>query len=146
MCNSKFTVIMLFNNRLLRNTYFYVENFTALYPLKKKLVIINYSTVCIFTLYMYNNGPYSLFVCASYFISCSVHARFTSVTFIDYKWHWGMAFLNFSCFNVLYRSYRVNTKVIDVLYILMYYYTGILFVVLCEGWVSYTRLFAGNLP
>ena len=26
------------------------------------------------------NGPYSLFVCASYFILCSVHARFASVT------------------------------------------------------------------
>ena len=35
--------------------------------------------------------------------------------------------------------------VIDVLYILMYY-TGILFVALREGWVSYTSLFAGNLP
>ena len=46
------------------------------------------------------------------------------------------AFLNFSYLNVLYRSYRVNNKVIDLLYILMYYYTGILFVVLCEGWVS----------
>ena len=56
------------------------------------------------------------------------------------------AFLNFSYFNVLYKSYRVNNKVIDVLYILMYYYTGILFVVLREGWVSYTSLFAGNLP
>ena len=57
-----------------------------------------------------------------------------------------LAFLNFSYFNVLYRSYRVNNKVIDALYILMYYYTGILFVVLREGWVSYTSLFAGNLP
>ena len=87
------------------------------------------------------NGPYSLFVCASYFISCSIHARFASVTFIDCKWHWGCRhFLNFSYFYVLYRSYQVNNKVIDVLYILMYYYTGILFVVLREGWVSYTRL------
>ena len=34
-------------------------------------------------------GPYSLFICASYFISCSVHARFASVTFIDCKWRWG---------------------------------------------------------
>ena len=54
------------------------------------------------------------------------------------------AFLN-TYFNVLYRSYRVNNKVIDVLYTLMYYYTGILVVVLCEGWVLYTGLFAGNL-
>ena len=46
---------------------------------------------------------------------------------------------------VLYKSYRVNNKVIDVLYILMYCYTGILFVVLREGWVLYTSLFAGNL-
>ena len=29
------------------------------------------------------NGPYSLFVSASYFISCSVHARLASVIFID---------------------------------------------------------------
>ena len=41
---------------------------------------------------------------------------------------------------------RVNNKVIDVLYILIYYYTGSLFVVLREGWVSYTSLFARNLP
>ena len=38
-------------------------------------------------------------------------------------------FLNFSYFNVLYKSYEVNNKIIDVLYILMYCYTGILFVV-----------------
>ena len=38
-------------------------------------------------------------------------------------------FLNFSYFNVLYRSYQVNNKVIDVLYILMHCYSGILFVV-----------------
>ena len=37
----------------------------------------------------YNNGPYSLFVCASYFISCSVHAWLASITFIDCKWRWG---------------------------------------------------------
>ena len=43
------------------------------------------------------------------------------------------AFLNFSYFIVLYRSYRLNNKVIDVLCILMYYYTEILFVVLREG-------------
>ena len=47
---------------------------------------------------------------------------------------------------VLYRSYRVNNKVIDLLYILTYYYTGILLVVLREGWVSYISLYAGNLP
>ena len=35
-----------------------------------------------------SNGPYSLLVRASYFISCSVHARFSSITFIDCKWHW----------------------------------------------------------
>ena len=58
----------------------------------------------------------------------------------------GVGILNFSYFNDLYRSYRVNNTVIDVLYILMYYYTGILFVVLREGWVLYTSLFAGNLP
>ena len=46
---------------------------------------------------------------------------------------------------VFHRSYQVNNKVIVVLCILMYYYTGILFVVLHEGWVSYISLFAGNL-
>ena len=35
------------------------------------------------------NGPYSLLVRASYFISCSVHLRFTSVLPIDCKWRWG---------------------------------------------------------
>ena len=33
--------------------------------------------------------PCSLLVSASYFISCSVHARFASVISIDCKWHWG---------------------------------------------------------
>ena len=58
----------------------------------------------------------------------------------------GVGILELLVFQCLYRSYRVNNKVIDVLYILMYYYTGISFVVLREGWVSYTSLFAGNLP
>ena len=49
-------------------------------------------------------------------------------------------------FHCLYKSYRVNNRVIDLLYILIYYYTGILFVVLREGWVLYISLFAGNLP
>ena len=53
--------------------------------------------------------------------------------------------MKFSYFNVLYKSYQVNNKVIDVLYILVYHYTGMLFVVLREGWVSYTSLFVGNL-
>ena len=35
------------------------------------------------------NRPYSLFVRASYFISCSVYTQFTSVIFIVCKWHWG---------------------------------------------------------
>ena len=35
------------------------------------------------------NGPYSLFVCASYFISCSIHAPFAFVTFVNCKWRWG---------------------------------------------------------
>ena len=45
---------------------------------------------------MHMNGPYSLFVCASYFISCSVHARFASVTFIDCKWCWGCRYFRTS--------------------------------------------------
>ena len=31
------------------------------------------------------NGPYSLLVRASYYISCSVHARFASILSIDCK-------------------------------------------------------------
>ena len=58
----------------------------------------------------------------------------------------GVGILNFLYFNVLYRSYRVNNKVIDVLCILMYCYTRILFVGLRKGWVSYKSVFAGNLP
>ena len=45
----------------------------------------------------------------------------------------GVGIFELFVFHVLYRSYRVNNKVIDVLYNLMYYYTGILFVVLLEG-------------
>ena len=37
-----------------------------------------------------SNGPYSLLVPASYFISCSLHARFASVLSIDCKWRWGI--------------------------------------------------------
>ena len=58
----------------------------------------------------------------------------------------GIGIFEFSYFNVLYRSYRVNNTVIDVLYILMYYCIGILLVVLCKGWISYASLFAGSLP
>ena len=36
------------------------------------------------------NGPYSLLIRTSYFISCSVHVRFASVLPIDCKWHWGV--------------------------------------------------------
>ena len=64
----------------------------------------------------------------------------------EYTLYWSVTPLHFWTSRVLYRSYRVNNKVIDVLYILIYYYTGILFVVLREGWVSYTSLFKGNLP
>ena len=46
------------------------------------------------------NGPYSLFVCASYFDSCSVHARFASVTFINCKWHWGCRHFRTSCISM----------------------------------------------
>ena len=40
-------------------------------------------------LYVIPNGPYSLLVRASYFISYSVYTRSTSVIFIIYKWRWG---------------------------------------------------------
>ena len=39
--------------------------------------------------FLAQNGPYSLLVRASYFISCSVHIRFSSVLSIDCKWRWG---------------------------------------------------------
>ena len=58
----------------------------------------------------------------------------------------GVGIYELFVFQCLDRSYRVNNTVINVLYILIYYYTGILFVVLREGWVSYTSLFARNLP
>ena len=74
------------------------------------------------------SGPYSLLVCASYFISRSLHAGFSSVLCI-WKWCWGCRHFWISCISMFYRSYHVNNKVIDALYILMYYYTGILFVV-----------------
>ena len=38
--------------------------------------------------YVYN-GPYSLLVCGSCFISCSIYAQSTSVIFIVCKWRWG---------------------------------------------------------
>ena len=46
------------------------------------------------------NGPYSLFVCASYFISCFVHAQFASDTFIDCKWRWGCRHYLTSCISM----------------------------------------------
>ena len=60
----------------------------------------------------------------------------------------GVGILNFSYFNVLYRSYRVNNKVIDVLYILLYmhYHTGILFVVLREGSAGFVHKFICRKP
>ena len=92
-----------------------------------------------------HNGPYSLLIRASFYFVFRSHSIFLRTIYQLQMalgvWH----FWNFSYFNVLYKSYRVNNKVIDVPYILMYCYTGILFVVLCEWWVSYTNLFAGNL-
>ena len=57
----------------------------------------------------------------------------------------GTGGVEFSYFNALHKSYQVNNKVIDILYILMYYYSGIMFAVLHKGWVLYTSLFTGNL-
>ena len=96
----------------------------------------------------YTSSQWTLFIIRLhllYFVFCTHSIWFRNI----YRLQMALgvqAFLNFSYFNVLYRSYRVNNKVIDVLYILMYYCTGILLVVLREGWVSYTSLFAGNLP
>ena len=47
------------------------------------------------------NGPYSLLVRASYFISCSVYARSTSVIFIVCKWRWGCRYFLTSRISVL---------------------------------------------
>ena len=58
----------------------------------------------------------------------------------------GIGIFELLVFNVLYGSYQVYNTIIDVLYIVMYYYAGILLVVLRKGWVLYTSLFAGNLP
>ena len=58
----------------------------------------------------------------------------------------GVGIFELLIFQGFFKSYRVNSKAMDVLYILIYYYAGILFVVLHEGWVSYTSLFVGNLP
>ena len=41
----------------------------------------------------------------------------------------GVGIFEFLVFQCFYRSYQVNNKVIDVLYILVYCYAGILFVV-----------------
>ena len=51
----------------------------------------------------------------------------------------GIGIFELLVFQGFSRSYRVTSKAIEVLYILIYYYAGILFVVLCEGWVSYTN-------
>ena len=47
------------------------------------------------------NGPYSLLVCTSYFIFCSIHVWFSYILSIDCKWHWGVGIfklLVFQCF------------------------------------------------
>ena len=43
------------------------------------------------------NGPYSLLVRVSYFISYSVYARSTFVIFIVCKWRWGCRYFLTSC-------------------------------------------------
>ena len=75
----------------------------------------------------HNNGSYSLLVPSSCFISSCVHTHLTSATFIICKWHWRYShFFNLSYFSTFfYRSYQVNNKIIDVLYIIKYYYTVI---------------------
>ena len=48
-----------------------------------------------------NNGPYLLLVRASYFISCSLHARFASILSMNCKWCWGVGIFEihiFQCF------------------------------------------------
>ena len=96
----------------------------------RTLIVINYKHLVI-DLMQYSFAPLILF-CVPYtldFLPCYLSiANGTG----------SVGILNFSFFTVLYRSYRVKNKVIDVLYILTYYYIGILFVVLREGWVLYT--------
>ena len=46
------------------------------------------------------NGPYSLLVRASYFISYSVYTRSTSVIFIVCKWRWGCRYFLTSCISM----------------------------------------------
>ena len=60
------------------------------------------------------NEPYSLLIRASYFISCSEHAQFTSVTFIICKWRWDVDIFYFLYFYGLQRSYQLDNKVIGV--------------------------------
>ena len=93
--------------------------------------------ILVYSTYHYN-GPYLLLVPASYFILYSIHARFSSTLSIDCKWCWGVNIFEL-VFQCLFRSYRVNNKVINVSYILKYYDIGILFVILHEGCVSYTH-------
>ena len=94
----------------------------------------------------FNNGPYSLLVQASYFISCSIQDQFSSVLSIDYKWSWGCRH---------FRTCRISMFCIEAIELIITNRCTIhfnvllhwnLFVVLCEGWVLYTSLFAGKLP
>ena len=59
----------------------------------------------------------------------------------------GVGFLNFSYLNVLYRSYWVKNKVIDVPYILnTTIIIGILFVMLREGCMGFVHTFIWRKP
>ena len=51
-------------------------------------------------LLVHYNGPYSLLIRASDFISCSVYARSTSVIFIVCKWRWGCGYFLTSCISM----------------------------------------------
>ena len=82
ICYSIITELLLYPQEsvyFMHNVKFYGE---------KLVTVPSYLYVNISSIFN-DNGPYSLFVCASYFIPCSVHARFPSVTFIDCKWRWG---------------------------------------------------------
>ena len=76
---------------------------------------------------------YYLYVCHILFVVLTCLIYFRNIYHLQMVLAM-LAFHNFLYFNVLYRSYHVNDKVIYVAYILKYYYTGILFVVLCERW------------
>ena len=61
------------------------------------------------------NGPYSLLVRASYFISFSVHARFASAIFTICKWRWWCRNILVVRISVVFWQ-RINLKTRQTMY------------------------------